>query len=476
MYLGAYSYRAVAALPLPEVLRKLMLVLLVFQRAALPFAEPARGGANGMNETALCQRNECRVLFISGSIGLGHVTRDMAIGSALRTLCPGLDLRWLAANPARQALKVEGEQLVPEADAYLGETDLAEDLASAFSLRITNPIQWLRCPLLFSRLRGLVRHQKTNLALFKSLLQREQFDLVVADEAYDLLIGVAQDPTLKPAALAMIFDFVGLDTTSQNPLEWLTVQLANWYGVRLVRQFPRLFDLTLMVGEEADVPDKPFGLFLPNRRALAKEVATFIGYVCPFDPADYRDRPTLRRRLGYGPEPLLICSIGGTAVGRPLLELCGRTFSLLRSQMPDLQMVAVGGPRRAASLVWLPDGVERMGYVHRLYEHLATCDLAIVQGGGTTTLELTALRRPFIYFPLEGHFEQRTHVARRIQRHKAGLQLEFRATTPDQLASVVLSNIGTQVCYPSIETKGASKAAELIVALLERNVGARFKR
>ena len=104
---------------------------------------------------------------------------------------------------------------------------------------------------------------------------------------------------------------------------------------------------------------------------------------------------------------------------------------------------------------------------------LAACDLAIVQGGGTTTLELTALRRPFIYFPLEGHFERRTHVAGRIQRHRAGVRLEFNATTPEQSASAVLSNIGTEVGYPVIATNGARKAAELIVEFLERNSGSR---
>lgn len=55
--------------------------------------------------------------------------------------------------------------------------------------------------------------------------------------------------------------------------------------------------------------------------------------------------------------------------------------------------------------------MEVRGYVDRLYEHFAVSDLAVVQAGGTTTLELTALRRPFLYFPVEEHFEQRVHVA-----------------------------------------------------------------
>jgi predicted glycosyltransferase len=40
------------------------------------------------------------VLFISGSLGLGHITRDIAIANQLRILLPEVDIEWLAAFPA----------------------------------------------------------------------------------------------------------------------------------------------------------------------------------------------------------------------------------------------------------------------------------------------------------------------------------------------------------------------------------------
>ena len=45
-----------------------------------------------------------RVLFISGSIGLGHVTRDLAIARELRALISEGRIKWLAGDMAREVV------------------------------------------------------------------------------------------------------------------------------------------------------------------------------------------------------------------------------------------------------------------------------------------------------------------------------------------------------------------------------------
>lgn len=205
---------------------------------------------------------------------------------------------------------------------------------------------------------------------------------------------------------------------------------------------------------------------MPKCREWARACCKFLGYVFPFDPQEFRDKAKVRAGLGYGKEPLVICSIGGTSIGKELLVLCGRSYLLVKEGLPGVRMVVVCGPRLSAESLDVPEGVEVKGYVPNLYQHFAASDLAIVQGGGTTTMELAALRRPFLYFPLENHHEQQVLVSGALKRHGAGINMTYSETTPESLAEAIFSHIGKEVTYTPIPTDGAQKAAELISQLL----------
>jgi len=112
--------------------------------------------------------------------------------------------------------------------------------------------------------------------------------------------------------------------------------------------------------------------------------------------------------------------------------------------------------------------VKVRGFVPRLYEHLAACDIAVVQGGGGTTLELTALERPFLYFPLEGHFEQQRLITRRLERHGAGVRMSYAEATPESINDSICAHIGTRVSYRPIPVDGARLAAEHMLRMLQQ--------
>jgi UDP:flavonoid glycosyltransferase YjiC (YdhE family) len=104
--------------------------------------------------------------------------------------------------------------------------------------------------------------------------------------------------------------------------------------------------------------------------------------------------------------------------------------------------------------------------VHVLYRHLAACDLAVVQGGLTTSMELTTNRRPFLYFPLRHHFEQNFHVRHRLERYGAGRAMDFDTDGPSQIAAAIAEEIGREPAYRPVDVGGAARAAGLISELL----------
>ena len=399
--------------------------------------------------------SNARVLFISGSLGLGHVTRDLAIAQELRLQHPNVDILWLAAHPASLMLESAGETVVPEAAKYVNENVFAEKSAHGPKLNL---------------LRYLLKSRSAwekNVRVFADLVRSQHFDLVIGDETYEINLALRQRRDLKKFSFVMIFDFVGLDAMTSNPLEHLGVYVWNrkWsHDYR--KQLKPPYDLGLFVGESDDVPDKSFGMMLPNRRKFAEAMYKFVGYVFPFTPSSLRSQAELRKKLGYGSDPLVVASIGGTSIGKELLELCGEAFTIVRKNIPSLQMVLVTGPRLATDALTVTKEVKVSSFVPHLYEHFAACDLAIVQGGATSTLELTALRRPFMYFPIEGHSEQAS-VARVLERRGAGVRMSLSKTTPALLAKNISNMLNATVTYPEIPTDGAHKAAQLIVQLMK---------
>ena len=130
-------------------------------------------------------------------------------------------------------------------------------------------------------------------------------------------------------------------------------------------------------------------------------------------------------------------------------------------------MVVVAGPRIDPASASVPAGVTVRGYVPDLHRELAACDLAVVQGGLTTTMELVAARRPFLYFPLARHFEQQIHVPHRLRRHRAGRRMDYARTDPDGLADAIIEELDRKVDYRPVPTDGARRAAALLSVLLQ---------
>jgi pimeloyl-ACP methyl ester carboxylesterase/UDP:flavonoid glycosyltransferase YjiC (YdhE family) len=397
-----------------------------------------------------------RALYISSPIGLGHARRDVAIADELRKLHPQLEIDWLAQHPVTALLEAHGERIHPASAQLANESRLIEAEADEHDLHC------------FQAWRRMDEILLANFMVFHDLVRDDPYDLWIGDEAWELDYYLHENPEQKSAAYAWLTDFVGwLPIPDGGEHEAALTADYNAEMLEHIARYPRLRDRALFIGEPDDIVPDSFGPGLPPIRAWTEQHYEFVGYVTGFDPTELADRRLIRAQFGLRPdERVCIVTVGGSGVGSHLLRRVIDAFPEAIRRLPDLRMIVVAGPRIDPASLPAHDGLELRAYVHDLHRLLAVCDLAVVQGGLTTTMELTTARTPFLYFPLRHHFEQTFHVRHRLERYRAGRAMDFATDGPDEIAAAITDQIGKEVEYRAVDAGGAARAAASISELL----------
>ena len=419
------------------------------------FVDSAFGISRGTTWTRGRSRSK-RALYISSPIGLGHAQRDVAIARELRQLHPDLEIDWLAQDPVTRVLEAEGERIHPASAFLANESRHIESESAEHDLHC------------FQAWRRMDEILLANFMVFHEVAEREQYDVWLGDEAWELDYYLHENPELKRAAYVWLTDFVGwLPMPDGGPHEAYLTADYNAEMIEHIARYRRTRDRALFVGNPGDIVPERFGPDLPMIREWTEQHFDFTGYISGFDPAQFADRQRLRDELGYQPdEQVCVVTVGGSGVGAHLLRRIVEAFPLAKQQLPALRMIVVAGPRIDPASLPAAEGLEIRAYVHNLYRHLAACNIAVVQGGLTTAMELTASQRPFLYFPLRHHFEQNFHVRYRLERYRAGRRMDFAEDGPEQIAAAIAEELGRTVDYLPVETDGARQAALAISALL----------
>jgi len=397
-----------------------------------------------------------KMLYISSPIGLGHARRDIAIADELRQVHPDLHIEWLAQDPVTRVLDDKGETIHPASRHLASETSHIEAESGEHDLNA------------FQAIRNMDEILTSNFMLFDEVVADGQYDLVVGDETWELDYHLHENPNLKKTSYVWMTDFVGwVPMPSGGDREAFVAADYNADMIDQIARYNRIRDKAIFVGSPNDIIPGTFGLDLPIIRDWTEANYDFAGYVTGFDPAALGDRAELRKEFGYRPdEKVCIVTVGGSGVGRNLIERIVDGYPTARKAVSDLRMIVVTGPRLDPDSFPHVEGVEYKSYVDRLYRHLTACDLAIVQGGLTTTMELTASKVPFIYVPLRNHFEQNFHVPARLERYGAGRRMDYQEMIPESLAPAISEEISHDVDYADVEIDGAARAASLIADLL----------
>lgn len=396
-----------------------------------------------------------RVLYLSSPIGLGHVRRDVAIADEMRKLAPQAEIEWLTQQPATDVLEHRKEVVHPASSLLLSENSHIAEHAGDHGIDAARA--WLTMADIFA----------ANYSVFSDVLAEGDYDLVIADEAWDVDGAWLDNPAAKTTRYAWLTDFVGEIALPELGAESASHTLArNARMIHSIETNPHVRDLSLFIGDPDDVVNDTFGEGLGEIRPWVEQHFDFTGYITGFDPDKLAPRDQLRDEYGIAAdETIVVVAVGGSGIGAALLHSAAGAHGILRSRRNNLRTVLVAGPNIDPATLSSVPGLDVRGWVPALHNLLSVSDAAVVQGGLTTTMELTATGVPFLYAPLEGHFEQQRHVHHRLQRFGAGDRIDH-SIDPDDLAERLDRLIGQQTNYLAVPTNGAALAAQRLVELL----------
>ena len=372
-------------------------------------------------------------------------------------LHPDCQIHWLAQDPVTRLLKAHNEFIHPASAKLACESEHIESEAGEHDLNA------------FQALRNMDEILIANFMIFQEVVEQTQYDLIVADEAWEIDHFWHEHPELKKAPVAWLTDFVGfIPMPDGGEYESKLTADYNQEMISHIEDNPTVRDRAIFVGNRQDIIPKGFGLNLPSMRDWVPQHFDFCGYILGQHPTSFGSKEELRSRFGYHPdEKVCIVTVGGSGVGTALIKTILQAYPIAKKRLPELKMILVTGPRLNPQQFKLPSGVEAHAFVADLDRHLAACDLALVQGGLTTSMELVAANTPFIYFPLKNHFEQNYHVAHRLEQYQAGRKMIFAQCNPEIIAHAMVEELARPTTFKAVESEGAEVAAKMLAELLE---------
>ncbi len=424
----------------------------LFNRAVRDFVE---GAPRAMTWTRAMQRPR-KVLFISSPIGLGHVQRDLAIARELRLLHPDIAIDWFTVDPAARYLEQEGERVHPITARLANESRHFEHVAGEHDLHA------------FFALRTMDEIMANNFMTFCDLVDAEHYDLVIGDEAWDVDYYYHENPELKRQPFVFLTDFVGCLPTGRRRARGTPLRRSQRRRDRArgaISGAARRVDLHR---ESRRRHRAPLRSGTPAHPRLDRSQLLVLRLHAPLRSRRLRRHRTAPRSARLSPRRTRRHRRGRRDRGRGAsAQRIAEAHRHMRREEPSLRTILVAGPRLDPARIPRSEGLEVRPYVHHLFEHLACCDLALVQGGLSTCMELVATRRPFLSFPLQRHFEQRVHVRQRLANYDADRAVEFAGLTPESLATRALEAMHAPVRYRAVETDGAARAARRIAEVLD---------
>ena len=284
--------------------------------------------------------------FFSSPIGLGHVTRDIAIVNNFQDITTN----FVSGNGAAKVLEnldfnVHNRYNPPSFIIKNGS--------------LQNPAKWLW---------SYYHYYKDCKNISKDIIQKDDPNLVISDEDFAAL-SIAQEETIPTVLITDV-----LETKFTNGIISLIEKKMNKSMKKIIEKCD-----VVIIPENGNNQDN-------------------IKYVGPIVRQTNFSRDELRQKFLFKGKTIVI-SIGGTNAGEFLIEKAVKSILKINH---DFDIVLVSGPAINKKY----ENVRNLGFVNNLHEIIFAADLIISLAGKSTIDEAKAFGTPAIFIPIKDHFEQ----------------------------------------------------------------------
>ena len=284
--------------------------------------------------------------FFSSPIGLGHVTRDIAIVNNLKDI----PINFVTGSGAAKILKKLEFKVN---DVYSPPSFSVKNGA------LNNQTKWLW---------NYYQYYKNCKNISEKILKKNNLNLIISDEDFASLT-VAQNLEIPNILITDV-----LETKFTKGIASFIERKMNKSMMNIVKNCD-----VVIIPEEGDNQDN------------IKRVGPIVRKInC--------SREELRGKFSFNKITIVI-SIGGTDAG---LFLIDKAIKAILKINQNIEIVVVSGPALNKKFL----NVKNLGFVDNLHELIFASDLVISLAGKSTIDEAKAYGTPAIFIPIKGHFEQ----------------------------------------------------------------------
>ena len=284
--------------------------------------------------------------FFSSPIGLGHVTRDIAIVNNLKDI----PINFVTGSGAAKILKKLEFKVN---DVYSPPSFSVKNGA------LNNQTKWLW---------NYYQYYKNCKNISEKILKKNNLNLIISDEDFASLT-VAQNLEIPNILITDV-----LETKFTKGIASFIERKMNKSMMNIIKNCD-----VVIIPEEGDNQDN------------IKRVGPIVRKInC--------SREELREKFSFNKITIVI-SIGGTDAG---LFLIDKAIKAILKINQNIEIVVVSGPALNKKFL----NVKNLGFVDNLHELIFASDLVISLAGKSTIDEAKAYGTPGIFIPIKGHFEQ----------------------------------------------------------------------